>query len=94
MAVRIIAVRKDKGNHDNPHEAVSDYKWLNEQDKKSDITPRIDMVNWIEKGGRAYVKDNDGTVSCYVNVSRAGTKFLQTYADNRWSDNLLSLPEC
>ena len=94
MTVRIIAVRKDRGNHDNPHEAVSDYKWLNEQDNNSDIEPRANMVSWVEKGGKAYVKDAAGTVYCYVNVSRAGTKFLQTYADNRWSDNLLSLPEC
>jgi len=94
MAVRIIAVRKDRGNHYNPHEAVSHYKWLNEQTRESQITDRPTMVAWMEDNGHAYVRDTSGTVSCYVNTSRAGTKFLQTHADGRWTDNLLNLPEC
>ena len=94
MAVRIIAIRKDHGNHYNPHEAVSHYKWLNEQSGESKIADRPSMVAWVERGNRAYVSDNRGTVDCQVNTSVHGTKFLQTYADRRWTDNLLSLPEC
>lgn len=94
MAVRIIAIRKDRGDHYNPHEAISHYKWLNEQTNESKITDRPTMVDWVEGNGHAYVRDTAGTVSCYVNTSRAGTKFLQTRADNRWTDNLLNLPEC
>src|SRR5487761_1440145 len=81
MAVRIIRVRKDNGNHDNPHEAISHYEWVNEQTSESKISDRLTMVAWIENNGHAYVRDSYGTVSCYVNTSRAGTKFLQTRAD-------------
>jgi hypothetical protein len=95
MAVRIIAIRKDNGNHYNPYEAVSHYKWVNEGSGESAISTRLTMVDWVEnKNGRAYVKSQDGTVDCYVNQSTAGTKFLQTDADSQSSNNLLNLPEC
>jgi hypothetical protein len=94
MAVRITAVRKDRGNHYNPHEAISHYKWLDEHTGESKITNRPDMVVWVEGGGRAYVSSMEGTVDCFVNRSSAGTKFLQTNADSRSSNNLLNLPEC
>jgi len=93
MAVRIIEIRKP-GGAQNIHEAISDYKWVNEDDGKVGVSDRPTMVDWVEnKSGYAYVKDASGTVRCYVNVSPAGTKFLQTYADKRWTDNLLSLKE-
>lgn len=94
MAVRIIAIRKDEGNHYNPHEAVSHYKWLNEQTGESGIADRLNMVAWAERGNRAYVNSQEGTVNCEVRQSSAGTKFLQTNADSRSSNNLLNLPRC
>ena len=94
MAVRIIAIRKSGGFHYNPHEAVSHYKWLDEQTGESKIADRPNMVKWVQKGGRAYVKSSEGTVDCYVNTSASGTQFLQTNADSRSSNNLLNLPEC
>ena len=94
MAVRIIAIRKDGGNHYNPHEAISHYNWLNEDTQESAIADRPSMVAWVEKGNQAYVRSAEGTAYCYVNHSAAGTKFLQTNADDRSSNNLLNLPEC
>ncbi|HEU4966421.1 MAG TPA: DUF3892 domain-containing protein [Candidatus Saccharimonadales bacterium] len=96
MALRITGIRKDNGNHNNPHEAVTDYRWENDADGSTGISSRMDMVNWLEsnQNNEAYVRDMRGKVYCYVNTNRYGTKFLQTYADNRWTDNLLSLPEC
>ena len=94
MAVQIIAVRKDHGNHYNPHEAISHYKWHDHQSNEIGIATRPDMVAWVENGGRAYVTSQEGTVDCYVNRSTAGTKFLETRADSRSSNNLLNLPEC
>jgi hypothetical protein len=94
MAVRITSIKKDNGNHDNPYEAVSHYGWVNESNGKEGLSDRLTMVEWVEvKGGRAYVSSNEGTVDCYVNVSRSGTKFLQTNADSRSSNNLLNMPE-
>lgn len=95
MKVRIIGIRKDNGNHQNPHEAVSHYKWLNEANGNSNLEERLIMVNWVEnKNGRAYVSSSEGTVDCFVNKSASGTKFLQTNADSRSSNNLLNLLEC
>ena len=94
MAVRIIGIRKSGGYHENPHEAISDYKWIDEQTMESKVADRPSMVKWVEGGGRAYVSSQDGTVNCFVNQSVAGTKFLQTNADSRSTNNLLNLPEC
>ncbi len=94
MAVRITGVRKDNGNHANQHEAVTHYRWVDEQTNETGIGARQEMVSWIEGGGQAYVVSPAGKAYCYVNTSSYGTKFLQTAADNKWSNNLLSLPEC
>jgi len=93
MEVRIIGIKKAGGDHYDPHEAVSYYQWLNEQSSESNLASRVDMVSWVEQGNRAYVRDNRGIVDCRVRTSQNGTKFLQTYADGRWTDNLLNLPE-
>jgi hypothetical protein len=58
-----------------------------------DTVPNV--VNMIEaKAHRFYT--NEGGVSAWVGVrtSAAGRKFLQTYADGVWKDNLLALKEC
>ncbi len=92
--VQITGIRKDHGNHYNRHEAVSHYKWFDPSDNTTGIDTRQVMVSYIDRGNSAYVIGRDGTkVYCYVNVSAAGTRFLQTKSDGKWSDNLLNLPE-
>jgi len=95
MAVRITCINKSGGNHDNPHEAISHYGWLNESSNTSGKDDRQTMVNWIKKGNKACVKDSYGnTAYCEVRKSLKGTEFLQTYADGKYTNNLLNLPEC
>ena len=95
MSVRITCINKDSGNHDNPHEAISHYGWINESTKEQGKNDRQSMVDWVKKGNKAYVRDSDGnTAYCEVRKSSRGTEFLQTYADDKYTDNLLSLPEC
>lgn len=97
MSRRIVCIKKDNGNHSNPHEAVSHYGWLDESsnDSNATVTPRTIMVGFVENGGEAYVKDSNGNIAyCRVRTSVNGTKFLQTYSDNTPTDNLLSLREC
>jgi hypothetical protein len=95
MSVRITCINKDNGNHTNPHEAITHYGWVNEDTDKRGRNDRPSMVKWVEEGGTAYVKDAIGNVaSCHVRTSSHGTKFLQTRADDKCTDNLLSLPEC
>lgn len=93
MAINITGVRKP-GGVQNPHEAISFYRWLEDGTGKSGITDRNTVVGWVVAGTRAYVQDARGQVDCRVRASAADTRFLQTYADGRWTDNLLSLPEC
>lgn len=95
MAVRIRCINKAGGNHADPHEAVSHYGWINEVDGDTGRNDRASMVSWIEdKKGVAYVGTGANKVYCQVRVSQSGTKFLQTVTDGKWSNNLLSLPEC
>lgn len=96
MAVRIVCINKDGGNHYDPHEAISHYGWLDESKNERGKSTREVMVDYIEnKNGQAYVIDSSARkVYCYVRKSSNGIKFLQTYSDNRYTNNLLELPEC
>lgn len=95
MAVRITCINKSGGYHENPHEAISHFGWLNESTNESGKVDRPGMVKFIKDGNQAYVKDSYGSkVYCYVRTSSRGIEFLQTQANDRPTDNLLSLPEC
>ena len=96
MAVRIVCINKSGGYHENPHEAVTHYGWQNEANGETGKNDRQSMVNWVKNdNGTAYVLDSLGNKAyCYVNTSRSGTEFLQTYADKTLTDNLLKLNEC
>jgi hypothetical protein len=92
--VRITCINKDGGNHLNPHEGITHYGWIN-QSGKTGRSNRAAMVEWIEANNKAYVQDPQGNRAyCAIRVSSAGNKFLQTYSDGRYGNNLLSLPEC
>ena len=97
MSVRIVCINKDNGDHDDPHESISHYGWQNENDGSRGKSTRSEMVKFIETDkGQAYVKDSTGNVAyCVVRTNpRTGNKFLQTIADSRFTNNLLSLMEC
>lgn len=57
---------------------------------------RLEIYDFLkDKGGQAHVTDRAGNqASVYPRESANGTKFVQTYADKVWTDNLLALPEC
>ena len=96
MAVRVTCIRKDGGNHQNPHEEITDFGWANEQTRATGRSTRAQMIEFLERqNGSAFVKDRSGNVAFIgVVITSWGTKYLRTYADGKWTDNLLSLPEC
>jgi len=93
--IRITCIRKDGGNHQNPHEGITHYGWI-DQRGETKISDRQSMVNWIEKGNQAYVQYISGNKAyCSVRTNTAtGRSFLQTHSDGNYNNNLLSLPEC
>lgn len=83
--VKIIAVHMEGGER---HEHIAEVKWV-EATKEGQST-RAKMVEFIEGGGKAYVTDGANTVD--VGVVNATPKYIRTYADGKWTDNLLALP--
>jgi len=57
---------------------------------------RLEMYDWIKnQNGVASVADARGNKARVGGREHAnGTKYVQTYADRIWTDNLLALPEC
>jgi hypothetical protein len=96
MSVKITCINKDGGYHQNPHEAISHLGWIEEATNSSGKSTRLEMVDWIEnKSGVAYTKDELGNVAyLIVKTSTSGNKYVQTIADSKETNNLLSLPEC
>jgi len=96
MSVRITCISKSGGFHADPHHAISHLGWVNEQSWASGKSTRLEVYDWIKhENGVAYVRDGRGNIARVGTRENAyGTKFLQTYADQVWTDNLLALPEC
>lgn len=97
--IEITGIRKDNGNHENPHEAVEYYRWIQHGTDNAGITRRETVVDWLERGVNgvvvtAFVNKVNPKADCFVNVSGRGIKFLQSRADSTSDNNLLKLPEC
>ena len=95
MARQVTCINKSGGYHENPHEAISTFGWKEDGSETVQKSDREAMWNWVSVGGTAYVKDSKGN-KAYVKAktNSKGTHYLQTEADGKATDNLLSLPEC
>lgn len=96
MSVRITCINKASGYHADPHSAISHLGWIEDGTGSTDKSTRLQVYEWLKnQNGVAYVLDRFGNKAfLYPTENAAGTKFVQTYADRTWTDNLLSLPEC
>jgi hypothetical protein len=96
MAIRITCIKKDAGNHENPHVAISELGWTEDGTGNTGRWSRLKMYDWIKnQNGYAYVRDTLGnTVRVGTAESATGTKYVRTYRDGKWTDNLLALDEC
>ncbi len=56
---------------------------------------RESVIGWIERKEHSFHTNVNGKIA-YVGVvtPAQGPKYLRTYADNEWNDNLFALPEC
>lgn len=91
MAIRITAIRLSGGN---THEHIVHLWWINPSTGGAGDNSRAEIVAWIEnEDGKAYVQDHAGhRVNVEVVTPAYGAKYLRTYADGVWTDNLLALP--
>lgn len=83
----------NKPNRDSRHEHITHAGGPDGSGRWRDSVPNV--VRFIEsKTHRFYT--NEGGVVAWVGVqtSAAGNKYLRTYADGIWKDNLLALKEC
>lgn len=95
MAIRITCINKSGGYHENPHEAISRFGWVIEPIGENNTISREDLWKWVSEGNEAYVKDARGNIAqVRAKTNSRGTKYLQTEADGKLTDNLLVLPEC
>jgi len=96
MAIRITCINKSGGWHADPHHAIENLGWTNEETGKRDVSTRLEIYDWLKnRQGIAYVVDTRGN-KAYVRPRENvhGTRYVQTIADQVWTDNLLALPEC
>jgi uncharacterized protein DUF3892 len=91
MAIRMTAIRLSGGQG---HEHIVRLWWTDPADGDSGDNSRAEIVAWIEgKNGKAYVEDARGNrADVGVVTPQVGAKYLRTYADGRWTNNLLALP--
>lgn len=86
--VRITAIRMVGSEH---HQHISDLRWINPATQATGESTRAAMVEFVRKNpNQAYVES--ATSRAYLKVVEATPPYVQTYADNTLTDNLLSLP--
>jgi len=92
MSVEITHRRMSSGG--TRHEHITDVKWKNINGTGgSGQSSKAQMVSWIENNGNAYCGNGLNRVPVGVVDPDQGAKYLRTYADGNWTNNLLSLPE-
>lgn len=97
MAIRITCINKAGGQHYDPHTAISNLGWVNDSTGKTGKSTRLEVYDWLKQdsANQAYVTDRFGNRAyVYPLENSHGIKFVQTYTDRVWTDNLLALPEC
>jgi hypothetical protein len=85
----------NKPDRNSAHEHITDAGGPNPDGngRWKDTVPNI--VRFIESGQhRFYTQVGNASAWVLVRTSAAGNKFIQTYADGIWKDNLLALKEC
>jgi hypothetical protein len=86
--VRITAIKMVGSEH---HQHISDLRWVNPDTQATGESTRAAMVEYVRKTPNgAYVQS--GANRAYLKVVETTPPYVQTYADNTWTDNLLALP--
>jgi hypothetical protein len=78
----------NKQPRDNPYDGIThlggdSWKWTRQQ-----------VIASIEAGTNTFFTRVNGNRADIGVVGGPNGKYLRTYADGKWNDNLLALPEC
>ena len=94
--IQITCITKDGGNHENQHTAISRLGWVDVHSRQQGNSSRLEIYDFLKKGGQAYVTDISGRNTAYLMTAETafGTKYVKTIPDQTKTDNLLNLPEC
>ncbi len=81
------------GSTPHTHEAITNYRWRNEQTGEVKESSKATLVDWIDnKGGVAHVGQGYSQVDVETVHPTYGVPYLRTVADGAPTNNLLSLP--
>lgn len=94
MAIRITCIKKSNGDHENEYVAISHLGWTDYANNKSGISTRLQVYEFIKKGGQAYVLKGSNKTPLIAVETDKGTKYVRTEANSTEKDNLLELSEC
>ena len=90
---RIDCVTKPHRN--SPHEHITAVGGPNQATGGRRNDTAVSVVRFVDnKVHRFYTEERGARAWVGVNTSGSGLKFLQTYADGVWRDNLPALREC
>ena len=73
------------------HQHIAAVRWMEPSTSKTGENTRQEMVEWIDGGGVARVRDSAGD-EVTVLVMHTDPPYIRTQADGIWTDNLLALP--
>jgi hypothetical protein len=92
MAIRITGIRLSGGTG---HEHITTLWWIDPARNVEKSSRRATIVAWIDDEQREAYVHQPGTARSTVGTVDPGSgrsKYLRTYADGQWNNNLLSLP--
>jgi hypothetical protein len=91
MTVQITHVRF--GGTTRTESSIVRYRWVNPASGKTGDNDKPSMVAFLEeKDGAAYVGAGPSRVAVGVVRPESGAPYLRTYADGKWTNNLVRLP--
>jgi len=87
--IYVTAVHMSSGG--TRHEHMESVRWRDSTENKIGESTVQTMVKFIEDSNTVQVQ-GPPAVNVGVNKTSAGRKYIQTYADKTWTNNLLALP--
>jgi len=89
MIIYITAVHMASGG--SRHEHIESVKWRDAVTGNTGGSQTGAIVTWLSASGN-FARVQNGTGYVAVGTVKASVPYIRTYADAKWSDNLLALP--